>query len=162
MVINPLASQYTTRLPHLRYPVVKKMLYSDTMFARKTKSFRQHTCAQIFTDSIGFTHAYPMKKKSEARNRLEKLLRTLQTIPETILTDGVAEETGSVWKQTLDKYRIQDKRTEPYSPWPNRVEREIGELKKVTRWILHSSKVPPHTWCFALARASKLGAGRGA
>jgi hypothetical protein len=39
MVINPLASQYTTRLPHLRYPVVKKMLYSDTMFARKTKSF---------------------------------------------------------------------------------------------------------------------------
>jgi hypothetical protein len=38
MVINPLARQYTTRLPHLRYPVVKKMLYLDTMFAKKTKS----------------------------------------------------------------------------------------------------------------------------
>jgi hypothetical protein len=37
MVINPLARRYTTRLPHLRYPVVKKMLYSDTMFAKKTK-----------------------------------------------------------------------------------------------------------------------------
>jgi hypothetical protein len=38
MVMNPLSRRYTTRLPHLRYPVVKKMLYSDTMFARKTKS----------------------------------------------------------------------------------------------------------------------------
>jgi hypothetical protein len=37
-VINPLMCRYTTRLPHLWYPVVKKTLYSDTMFARKNKS----------------------------------------------------------------------------------------------------------------------------
>jgi hypothetical protein len=94
MVIKPLAHRYTTRLPHLRCPVVKKMLYSDTMFAQKTKSLRQHTCAQVFTDGVGFTHAYPMKKKSEAGDRLEKLLRTLQTIPEAIVTDGAGEEIG--------------------------------------------------------------------
>jgi hypothetical protein len=93
-VINPLGRQYTTRLPHLRYPVVKKTLYSDTMFAKKTKSLRQHTCAQVFTDGVGFTHTYPMKKKLEAGDRLEKLLRTLQTIPEAIVTDGVGEEIG--------------------------------------------------------------------
>jgi hypothetical protein len=108
-----------TRLPHLRYPVVKKMLYSDTMIAKKTKSPRQHTCAQVFTDGVSFTHAYPRKKKSEARDRLEKLLRTLQTIPEAIVTDGAGEETRGEWKRTIDKYRIQDKRTEPYSPWQN-------------------------------------------
>jgi hypothetical protein len=62
-VINPLARRYTTRLPHLRYPVVKKALYSDTMFAKMTKSLQQHTCTQVFTDGISFTHAYPMKKK---------------------------------------------------------------------------------------------------
>jgi hypothetical protein len=99
--------------------VVKKMLYLDTMFAKKTKSIRQHTCAQGFMDGIGFTHAYPMKKKSEARDRLEKLLRTLQTIPEALVTDGAGEEIGGDWKRTLDKYRIQDKGTEPYSPWHN-------------------------------------------
>jgi hypothetical protein len=108
MVINPLARRYTTRLPQMRYPVVKKMLYSDTMFTKKTKS-----------DGIRFTHAYPMKKKSEAGDRLEKLLRTLQMIPETIVTDGAAEETGGDWKQTVDKYRIKDKHTEPYAPWQN-------------------------------------------
>jgi hypothetical protein len=107
MVINPLACRYTTRLPHLRYPVVKKTLYSVMMFARKTKSLRWHTCVQVFMDGVGFTHAYPMKKKSEAGDRLEKLLRTLQTIPEAIVTDGAGEETGGDWKQTLDKYRIQ-------------------------------------------------------
>jgi hypothetical protein len=156
MVINPLAHQYTTRLPYLRYPVVKKMLYSDTMFAKKTKSLRQHTCAQVFTDGVGFTHAYPMKKKSEAGDRLEKLLRALQTIPEMIVTDGAAEEPGGDWKRTLDKYRIQDKRTEPYSPWQNRAECKIWELKKVTWQLLHSSKVPPMTWCFALEWATEI------
>jgi hypothetical protein len=94
MVINPLARRYTTRLPHLRYPVVKKTLYSDTMFAQKTKSLQQHTCVQVFTEGAGFTHAYPMKKKSEARDQLEKLLRTLQTIPEAIVTDEAGEEIG--------------------------------------------------------------------
>jgi hypothetical protein len=130
MVVNPLTRRYTTRLPHLRYPVVKKTLYSDTMFAKKTKSLRQHTCAQVFMDGVGFTHAYPMKKKLEAGDRLEKLLRTLQTIPEVIVTDGAGEEIGGDWNQTIDKYRIHGKRTEPYSPWQNRAEREIRELKK--------------------------------
>jgi hypothetical protein len=37
-VINPFARRYISRLPHLQYPVVKKTLYSDMMFAQKTKS----------------------------------------------------------------------------------------------------------------------------
>jgi hypothetical protein len=156
MVINPLARRYTTRLLHLQYPVVKKTLYSDTMFAKKTKSLRQHTCAQVFTDGIGLTHAFPMKKKSEAGDRLEKLIRTLQTILEAIVTDGAGEEIGGDWKRTIDKYRIQDKCTEPYSPWQNRAEREIRELKKATRQILHSSKAPPRVWCFALEWVTEI------
>jgi hypothetical protein len=68
MVMNPLALRYAIRLLHMRYPVVKKMLFWDTVFAR-----------------------------------------TLQTIPETIVTDGAAEDTGGDWRKTLDKYRIQDK-----------------------------------------------------
>jgi transposase len=97
-----------------------------------------------------------MKKKSEAGDWLEKLLRTLQTIPEAIVTDGASEEIGGDRKQTIDKYRIQDKRTEPYSPWQNQAEREIWELKKATRRILHSSKAPPRTWCFALEWATEI------
>jgi transposase len=87
-----------------------------------------------------------MKKKSEAGDRLEKLLRTLQTIPEAIVTDGAGEEIGGDWKQTIDKYRIHGKRTEPYSPWQNRAEHEIRELKKAVRRVLHSSKAPPRMW----------------
>jgi hypothetical protein len=87
----------------MQYPVMKKTLYSDMRFAKKTKSLRQHTCTQIFMAGVGFTHAYPMKKKSEAGDRHEKLLMTLQTIPEMIVTEGAAEENGGDWKQTLDK-----------------------------------------------------------
>jgi hypothetical protein len=85
------------------------------MFVKKTKSLQQQRCMQVFTDGIGFTHAYPIEKRLEAGDQLKKLLKTLQTIPETIVTDGAGEETGRDWKQTLDKYRIQDKRTDLYS-----------------------------------------------
>jgi hypothetical protein len=61
---------------------------------------------QVFMDGIGFTHAYPMKKKSKVGDLLKKILRTLQMIPEMIVMDGAAEETGGDWKQTNDKYRI--------------------------------------------------------
>jgi hypothetical protein len=71
------------------------------------------------------------------------LLQTLHTIPEAIVTDRAGEEIGGDWMRTIDKYRIQDKCTEPYSPWQNRAEREIRELKKAVGRILHSSKVPP-------------------
>jgi hypothetical protein len=143
MVVNQLGRWYMMRLPHMRYPVVWKILYLDTMFVKKVKSLRQHTCTQIFTDGIGFMHASPMKKMAEADLRLEKLITTLKTISDMIVTDGAAEETGGDWKQTLKKYRIQDKRMEPYSPWQNRAEREIRELKKATRRILHASRAPP-------------------
>jgi hypothetical protein len=83
---------------------VKKTLYSDTMFAKKTKSLQQHMCAQVFMDGVGFTHAYPMKKKSEAEDRLEKLLRTLQRSPEAIVTDGAGEEISGDWKPSHTRY----------------------------------------------------------
>jgi hypothetical protein len=120
--------------------------------------FGHYVCkeGQVFTDGISFTHAYPMKRKSEAWDQLEKLIRTLQTIPEAIVTDGAGEEIGSDWKRTIDKYRIQDKRTEPYSPWQNRAEHEIRELKKAVQWILHSSKAPPRMWCFALEWVTEI------
>jgi hypothetical protein len=127
---QPFGALVHDKAADLRYPVVKKTLYSDTMFAKKTKSLRLHTCAQVFMDGVSFTHAYPMKRKSEAGDRLEKLLRTLQTIPEATVTDGAGEEIGGDWKRTIDKYRIQDKRTKPYSPWQNQAELEIREQKK--------------------------------
>jgi transposase len=73
-----------------------------------------------------------------------------------IVTYGAIEEIAREWKRTLDKFRIQDKRTEPYSPWQNQAEREIRELKKATRRILHSSKAPPRTWCFAQEWATEI------
>jgi hypothetical protein len=85
------------------------------MLAKKVKSLCQHTCTQIFMDGIGFMLANPMKKKTEAGLRLEKLIMTLKTIPDMIVTDGAAKENGGDWKQTLEKYWIQDKCTELYS-----------------------------------------------
>jgi hypothetical protein len=50
------------------YPVVKQMLYSDTMFVKKPKSLLQHACGQAFTDGVGFTHAYPKKPGANSRS----------------------------------------------------------------------------------------------
>jgi hypothetical protein len=39
--------------------------------------------------------------------------------------------------------------TAPYSPWQNRTELEIRELKKEIRRVLASTGAPPHLWCYA-------------
>jgi len=147
-VIHPLTRRYQTRQPHMCYPRVEKQLYSDTLFA-KTKSLRMHTCAQVFTNGTAYTKFYPMKSKKEAGERLERLITELGVIPATIITDGAAEETGGDWKETVSKYHIRHKLTEPYSPWQNRTELEIRELKKSIRRLLASTGAPTRLWCYA-------------
>jgi hypothetical protein len=92
-VVHPLTRRYQTRQPHMRYPKVETVLYSETLFA-KFKAARMHTYAQVFTNGTACTKFYPMKSKKEAGERLERLIQDLRVILVTLVTGGAAEETG--------------------------------------------------------------------
>ena len=70
-----------------------------------------------------------MASKSEGNDKLDLYCSTIG-IPKAIITDNAGEETGLDWEQVRKKHLIQQRLTEPYSPWQNKAEREIQELKK--------------------------------
>jgi hypothetical protein len=119
-----------------------KKLYMDTMFA-KICSLRPNTCAQVWTDGLGYSLFYLLNSKKEAHSTVWTMVHDLQGIPEVIVSDGLGEQTGIKWKEEINLIRTRHHLTEPASPWQNRAEREIGEIKRHTRCATsrsHSSK----------------------
>jgi len=58
--------------------------------------------------------------------------------------------------QIVKKYRIRQKTTEACSPWQNRDEAEIRELKKLTRRALRLNSTPSEFWCYAMEWAAHI------
>ena len=129
----PIHRCYRTQQQQFRYNRLNTRFYSDTMFVT-TKSIRGNKCAQIFVNDTGFTRVYPMKSKSLAGQALNCLF-TEVGVPTMLHTDGAKEMMLGQWKEIRDKHGgIKQTLAEPYSPWQNRAEAEIREVKKqVTR-----------------------------
>jgi predicted TIM-barrel enzyme len=58
------------------------------------------------------------------------MVHDLQAIPEVIVLDGSGEQTGVKWKDEINLIRTRHHLTEHASPWQNRAERKIGEIKR--------------------------------
>ena len=145
-VLNPVEKRYRTRQTHLRFPSLNAKIYSDTMFAT-TKSVRNHKMAQVFTDSKGYTKFYPMDQKSEAGTQLWRFVNQVG-IPKTLVTDNAREETQGSWLKCVKDCHIMTRTTEPYSPWQNKAEAEIRELKKMMMRHQRKTGSPKRLWCY--------------
>jgi hypothetical protein len=139
---------------HLRFPTLNIQTYTDTMFS-SLKSIRGCTCAQIFTDGRKFFRAYPMAKKADAHHALSAFIQDVG-IPKFCLSDGAKEERGGEWGRIVKHYHIKTRTTEPKSPWQNRAESGIFELKKLVRRALRRSGAPLEFWCYALEWAAAI------
>jgi hypothetical protein len=143
-VLHPTERRYRTRQSHLRFPNLNMTMYTDTMFAT-VKSTRGNTCAQIFTDGQGFDTFDPMKGKGEAPDALMKVIRNVG-IMKDLVSDGAPEETRGRWEETVNEFRIRQKRSEPYSQWQNRAESSIREIKKGIKRATRRANSPMRLW----------------
>ena len=90
--------------------------YTDTLFS-KVKSIGDETCAQIYTNWIGFTKLHPMRREANAHGSLSTFIYEVG-IPQELHSDGTNAITqGDYSKKTKKKYRIRTTQTEPYSTW---------------------------------------------
>ena len=89
-----------------------------------------------------------MRSKSEADDFLGAFVRETRVIPELLVTDGVGEESGAIRAKNRKRYGIVQRYTLPYSPWQNRAEASIRELKKLMRRFKHRTQSPKRLWCF--------------
>ena len=89
-----------------------------------------------------------MQFKSESGIILAEYIRDTRTIPELLVSYSTQEEKGSKWARVWKRFHIGQKFTLPYSPWQDRSERYIKELKKVMQGFRTRTKSPRQLWCF--------------
>jgi hypothetical protein len=144
--LHPIERWFETKNVALRYNQLKCKLYSDTFFLG-VKSIIQNTCAQLFATAFGYIKFSAMNSKSEAGFALKELIQDIG-IPSELHTDGAKELMIGSWKQVCRESGIKTTTTEKNSPWQNRTEVEIRELKRHVRRLMMKTNTPLSLWDF--------------
>jgi hypothetical protein len=147
--LHPIERRFRTKQAQLRYRQLAGRhgsFYTDTFFS-KVPSLNNFKMAQIYVNDLSFTKVYPMKVKSEAGDTLQTFIHDIG-IPHSIRSDDAPELTHGKFKQLYKDYGINCGDTEPYSPWQNRAEGAIQELKRHVRRKMVGKRVPHRLWDF--------------
>jgi hypothetical protein len=92
---------------------------------------------------------YPMCLKSEAPTALKNFIRDVN-IPQTIHSDNAKELMQEEWKKVCNDIMISTTYTKPHSPWQNRAEGQIRELKRYIQWKMKAKNVPKRLWNYCV------------
>jgi hypothetical protein len=111
--------------------------------------------AQIFTNDTGYMRVFPMKLKSEAPNALLEFIRDVG-IPNHIHSDNAKAFEHGKWKQLMTDFQIKHTTTEPYSPWQNRAEGAIRELKKQALRLMQKAGTPQCLWDYCVTYIAEI------
>jgi Reverse transcriptase (RNA-dependent DNA polymerase) len=135
----------------LRYRKLHHQVFHDNMKS-KTKSLRGNTCCEIYATDFGWSRAFPLQKESDVHESLDLFLGRYG-IPEALVSDNAKSYIGGTFRKKAREAGIFCKLTDPHSPWQNRAEGEIREIKRLAgRWLV-KSKSPRRLWdhCIELA-----------
>ena len=88
-----------------------------------------------------------MKSKADAGDALMYMIEDIG-IPFEMHVDGAKEENLGRWEEVRKACLIKQTQTEPYSPWQNRAESGIRELKKMVERLMLRSRSPECLWDF--------------
>ena len=128
----------------LRYRRLHHQVFHDTMFAN-LKSLRGNKCCEIYATDFGWSRAFPMEKESNVGETLDLFL-SRYGIPEALVSDNAKAYIGGSFKKKAKEAGVFCKLTDPYSPWQNRAEGEIREIKRLAgRWMIRT-KSPRRLW----------------
>jgi len=153
----PIEQRFRTRQAQLRYKQLggrHGRFYTDTFFS-SVPTLNGNTMAQIFTNDLAFTRVYPMKLKSQTHETLSAFIHEVG-IPSSLHSDDAKELMHGKFKDLCKDFHIPCSYTEPYSPWQNRAENAIRELKRHVRRKMVANKVPGRLWDFCVKWSSDV------
>jgi len=113
----------------------------------KVRLIHGHTGASVFMNGLGYDQLYHFKAKSDHAVNMMQLIHDVG-VPASIVSDG--EKTlvcGKTW-EVYREYRIDAKKTVPYSPWQNLAEASIRDIKIGCRHKLRQTAAPLQTWSY--------------
>ena len=152
--IHPIERRFRTKNATLRYNHLNAIVCLDTMFS-SVKFIANNSMAQVFCTDFGYVKAVPMTLKSEAGYALKEFIHDLG-IPKHIHTDDAKELTMGTWKRVCQDHGIIMSNTEPHSPWQNRTEGAIKEIKRHTQRFMSRTRSPKKLWDYCLTYVCEL------
>ena len=146
-----LSRRYKTDKAQLRYKQLNKQFgtfYVDYLKVG-SKSLRGYIGGTVYTNKLGFKAFFPCA--DEQGITTAATMRTfieMVGLPPSLHSDGHNNFSEGAFKKLLRKFGIPQSFTEPHSPWQNRAESAIGEIKRHSRRLMQRTNTPVRLWCF--------------
>jgi hypothetical protein len=156
-LIMPYDCKVRQRFNQLKFLTVGGTWYTDTAFA-SVKSIRGMKCLQIWTNSLGFDHFHPLEAKRDVHQSLTRFIQDVG-IPNLVISDDSNAQVAGEFGRIVLLHHIKRMIMMPYSPWQNRAESSIRELKRATIRLMQKHNTLRRTWCYAgeaVARIRRL------
>ena len=123
----------------------------------KVKSVRGYIGGVLYTNRIGFHKFIPCdSEKGEQTSRTLKHFIHVIGLPYSLHCDNHANFKQGLFSKLMKKFGIFQTFTEPHSPWQNRAEAAIGDVKRYACKIMQATDTPIRLWCFAYEYSADL------
>ena len=146
-----LAKRFRTDKAQLKYKQLTRRNGTFYVDFLKTgiKSVRGFIGGTIYTNKSGFKKFFPCSdEKSLQTSQTLRSFIELVGLPASIHSDNHRNFKEGMFRRLLRKFGIFHTFTEPHSPWQNRAEPAIGEIKRYARQLMRSTNTPIRLWCF--------------
>ena len=154
-----LTKRFRTDKAQLRYPQLSQIFgsfYTDYLKSN-VKSVRNYIGGVVYCNKHGFKKFFPCE--TEQGGEVARSLRSLISfigLPYSMHCDNHRNFKEGFFKRLLRKFGIYQTFTEPHSPWQNRAEPAIGEIKGYARKLMTETKTPIRLWCFCYEYAADV------
>ena len=154
-----LSRRFRTDKAQLRYCQLSRVygsFYCDFLKCA-VKSVRGFIGGVLYTNKLGFKKFFPCSDETQMETGYS--LRSFMNIvglPYSMHSDNHSNFKEGLFKRLLQKFGIQSTFTEPHSPWQNRAEPAIGEVKKLARRLMQVTGTPIRLWCFCYEYSSDI------
>ena len=154
-----LARRFKTDKAQLRYKQLCRQFgtfYTDYLKSN-VKSTRGYIGGTVYTNKLGFKKFYPCadEKGSSTASTLRTFIEFVG-LPASIHSDGHKNYREGAFKRLIRRFGIPHTFVEPHSPWQNRAESAIGEIKRHSRRLMQKSQTPIRLWCYCYEYTADL------
>jgi Integrase core domain. len=155
-----LSRRFRTDKAQLRYKQLSWIFgkfYCDYLKVKVT-SLRGYKGGVIYTNGLGFYKFVPCENETaETTGRTLHYFLHVIGLPNSLLhSDNHGNFKDGLFKRLMRKFGIYQTFTEPHSPWQNRAEPAIGEVKRYARKIMTATDTPIRLWCFCYEYTADL------
>jgi hypothetical protein len=154
-----LSRRFKTDKAQLRYKQLSRIFgkfYCDYLKVKAT-SIRGYKGGVVYTNGLGFYKFLPCENEtSETTGRTLRYFLHVIGLPYSLHSDNHGNFKDGLFKKLMRKFGIYQTFTEPHSPWQNRAEPAIGEVKRYARKIMMATDTPIRLWCFCYEYTADL------